>query len=121
MDLAGQRTVVEAFLAALRSGDVEGLVAVLDPELVVHATSPEGVRREIHGARTWATGAVTFSRFAPFIRPALVDGTVGVIMAPRGHLYRALRLTFAGEKISGIDVVADPAEVRQLEVSVLEE
>src|SRR5262249_14510523 len=84
-DLARQRAVVEAFLAALRGGDFDALVAVLDPDLVVRidATAvPPGGQAEVRGARAWAKQAVAFSRGARFVRPALVDGTVGVILAP---------------------------------------
>ena len=93
---AGDRAVVDAFLAALRAGDIEGLVAVLDPDVVVRIDAfggaARGVAREVHGARTWAQGAVAFSRFARFVQPALVDGTVGLVLAPGGHLQRRLAL-----------------------------
>jgi RNA polymerase sigma factor (sigma-70 family) len=118
-DLARQRQVVDAFLAAARDGDFDALVAVLDPDVVVRADGPPGAPREVRGARTWAKGAIAFSRHARFARPALVNGTVGAVMAPRGRLFRALSFTITRGKIVQIDVIADPERLRQLELAVL--
>jgi RNA polymerase sigma-70 factor (ECF subfamily) len=118
-DFTRKRAVVDAFLAALRGGDFDALVAVLDPDVVVRADGPPGAPREVRGARTWAKGALAFSRFAHFARPAIVNGTVGVVMAPRGRLFRALHFTITRGKIVQIDVVADPVRLRQLRLAVL--
>jgi RNA polymerase sigma-70 factor (ECF subfamily) len=121
-DLTRQREVIDAFLAALPGGDFEALVAVLDPDVVIRADSaaaPPGAPRGVRGARTWAKGAIAFSRSARFARPALVNGAVGVVMAPRGRLFRALSFTVTRGKIVQIDVVADPARLRQLDLAVL--
>jgi len=121
-DLTGQRKVVEAFLAALRGGDFGALVAVLDPDVVVRAdqaAGPPDAPREVRGARTWAKGALAYSRFAHFAQPALVNGAVGLVWAPRGRLLRVLRFTFTRGKIVQIDVVADPAHLRQIDLAVL--
>ena len=124
--VASQRVVVEAFLAALRAGDVEGLVAVLDPDVVVRvdaaagAAGASGAPREVRGARTWAEGAVAFSRMGPFMQPALVDGLVGLVLAPEGRLSRALRFTIADGRIVAVDVVADPERLRALALAVLD-
>jgi RNA polymerase sigma-70 factor, ECF subfamily len=121
-DLSRQREVVDAFLTALRGGDFDGLLTVLDPDLVVRAdpaaVAPGG-SREVRGAQAWAKGALAFSRGARFARPALVNGAVGVIVAPRGRLFRVLSFTFTGGKIGGIDVVGDPARLRQLDLALL--
>lgn len=117
-----QREVVEAFLVALRRGDIEGLVAGLDPEVVVRvdeAGARPGAPGEIRGARNWAKGAVAFSQFARFAQPVLVDGRVGLVMAPRGRLFRVLQFTITHGKIAQVDVVADPARLRELELAVL--
>jgi RNA polymerase sigma-70 factor (ECF subfamily) len=114
-ELGRQRAVVEAFLSALRGGDFEGLLAVLDPDVEVRAGS-----RVVRGARTWASGALTFARAARSALPALVDGTVGVVMAPRGRLFRVLRLAIVDGKVAGIEVIADPERLRELDLSVLE-
>src|SRR5207247_9841995 len=94
-DLVRQREVVEAFLAALRGGDFEGLLAVLDPDLVVRADMPvpSGGPSEIRGAAVWAKGAIVYGHLAQLTRPALVNGAIGVVVAPRGKLVRALRFT----------------------------
>lgn len=121
--LARQREVVDSFLTALRGGDFDGLLGILDPDILVRidsfAAAPEGPR-EIRGARNWARGALAFSHAARFVRPVLVDGRVGLILAPRGHLLRVLRFTFAGGKISGADVIADPARLRELDLALVE-
>jgi RNA polymerase sigma-70 factor, ECF subfamily len=122
-DVREQRKVVEAFLAALRARDVEALVAVLDPDVVVRADAVAvgtGGVREVRGARTWAAGAVTAARGARFAQPALINGAVGVVVAPHGRLFRALRFTFADGKIARVDVVGDPAHLQELDLAVLE-
>src|SRR4051812_45983955 len=88
-DLVRQREVVEAFIAALRGGDFEGLLAVLDPDLVVRADmAASSAPTEIRGAAAWAKGAVAYGHLAQLTRPALVDGAVGVVVAPQGRLVR---------------------------------
>ena len=118
-DRTSQREVVDTFLAALRGGDFDALVALLDPDVVVRADGPPGAPREVRGARTWAKGAIAFSRHARFARPALVNGAVGVVMAPRGRLFRALSFTITRCKIVQIDVIADPERHRQLDLAVV--
>jgi RNA polymerase sigma factor (sigma-70 family) len=121
-DLVRQRESVDAFLAALRGGDFEGLLAVLDPDLVVRADMPgaAGAPSEIRGAAVYAKGAVTFGHMARLARPALVNGAVGIVWAPQGRLLRALRLTFANGKIAGIEVIADPARLAELDLSIVD-
>ena len=121
-ELASQRQVVDAFLAALRAGDVEGLLAVLDPDLVARsdqASQAAGGAAEVRGAANWARGAVTFARGARFTRPALVNGAIGLVVAPRGRLFRVLTLTFVEGKIASIDVIGDPRSLRGLELAAM--
>jgi hypothetical protein len=102
--------------------DNEGLLAVLDPDVVVRtdaAAGPPGAPKEIRGARTSAKGALAFSQAARFAQPALVNGAVGLVLAPRGRLFRALMFTITRGKIAEVDVVADPARLRQLDLAVL--
>jgi RNA polymerase sigma-70 factor (ECF subfamily) len=120
VDLSGQRHVVEAFISALRRGDTEGLVAVLDPDVVARVPDDAGGFRELRGARTWATGAVAFSRFANRMGAALIDGAVGLVMAPKGRLARALRCTFDGGRIAGVEVIMDRARLDALEITPIE-
>ena len=121
-ELAIQRQVVDAFLAALRAGDVEGLLAVLDPDLVARsdqASQAAGGAAEVRGAGNWARGAVTFARGARFTRPALVNGEIGLVVAPRGRLFRVLTLTFVEGKIASIDVIGDPQSLRGFELAAM--
>jgi RNA polymerase sigma-70 factor (ECF subfamily) len=124
-EVSAQRKVVDAFLAALRAGDFEGLIAVLDPEVVVRAESPAGVR-EVRGARNWAKSALAYQRshalgqFARSIQTALVDRSVGIVMAPGGRLSRVMRFTFAEGKIREVEIIVNPERLRGLEIATLE-
>jgi RNA polymerase sigma factor (sigma-70 family) len=128
-EMPQQRKVVEAFLTALGSGDFEGLIAVLDPDMVVRsdeAAARAGAPREIRGAEKWAKGAVAFVKRlraegpGRVAQPALINGRVGVILAPGGRLSRALQFTFVSGKISQVDIVANPVRLSELEIAVLE-
>jgi len=119
-DLARQREVVEAFMAALRAGDFEGLLAVLDPDLVVRADMAAGAPTEVRGAAVWAKGAVAYGHLARLTQPALVNGAIGVVVAPRGRLVRALRFTIANGRITEIEVIGNPARLDELDVSVVD-
>ena len=113
--------MVDAFLAALRGGDFEGLLAVLDPDVVVRvdeALAGPGAPREIRGARNWATGALAFSKVARFVQLTLVNGAVGLVWAPRGRLFRVLSFTITCQKIAEIGVIADPLCLRTLDLAV---
>src|SRR4029453_10413745 len=118
-DPVRQREVVDAFMAALRAGDFEGLLAVLDPDLVVRTDMPNAPS-EIRGAAAWAKGAVADGTLPRLAQPALVDGTVGVVVAPLGRLVRALRFTIANGKITEIEVIGAPARLSELEVSTID-
>jgi RNA polymerase sigma-70 factor (ECF subfamily) len=124
-DLARQRAVVDAFLAAARGGDFDGLLAVLDPDVVLHAeggAAPAGPARTVRGAGAVAEGALTFSRLAAFARPALVNGAAGlVVVGPNGQLISVVGVAVAGGKIVQLDILSDPARLRRLDVSVIEE
>jgi RNA polymerase sigma factor (sigma-70 family) len=117
-DLVRQREVVEAFISALRAGDFEGLLAVLDPDLVVRADMAAGAPTEIRGAAVWAKGAVAYGHMARLTQPALVNGAIGVVVAPRGRLVRALRFTIANGRITEIEVIGNPARLGELDVMV---
>jgi RNA polymerase sigma-70 factor (ECF subfamily) len=118
-NLVHQREVVEAFLAALRGGDFEGLLAVLDPDLVVRADMP-GAPGEIRGAAVWAKGAVAYGHMARVVRPALVNGAIGLVMAPRGRLSRALTFTIANGKITAIEVIGNRGRLAELDVAIVD-
>jgi RNA polymerase sigma-70 factor (ECF subfamily) len=119
-DLPEQRKVVETFLAALRTGDFEALVAVLDPDFAIRSDqAAAGAVREEQGVRAWAQQAIKFSQGARAARPALINGAVGLVVAPQGRLLRVISFTMALGKIVGIDVISDPARLAKLDLSVL--
>jgi hypothetical protein len=120
-DLNRQREVVDAFLAAARGGDFDALVAVLDPDVVLRSDRgavPAGASREVRGAPAVARRAA--KERARAARPALVNGAVGVVVAPRGRLLMVLGFTIRGGKIVEIDAIADPARLRKLDLAVLD-
>jgi RNA polymerase sigma factor (sigma-70 family) len=119
-DLASQRHVVETFIAALRRGDVEGLIAILDPDVVGRAVDDTGNVREVRGARTWASGAVAFAQLANSMAPAVIDGSVGLVMAPKGRLFRVLLFTFEGGRIARAEVISDRARLDALDIAAIE-
>ena len=122
-DLRRQRRVVDAYLGAIRHGDFEALVTLLDPNVVLRADRealPSGLPAVVRGARAVAKGALASSARARFTQPALVNGAVGLVMAPRGHLFLVLGFTFADGKIAGIDVIADRDRLRELDLAVLD-
>jgi RNA polymerase sigma factor (sigma-70 family) len=120
-DLASQREVVDAFLAASRGGDFEALLAVLDPDVVVRADRAAvraGASREVRGA---AAVAGTFSGRARFTRPALVNGAAGAVWAPGGRPRVVFGFTITGGKVVGIELLADPERLRELDLVVLDD
>ena len=123
-DLNSHRVVVDAFLSALRAGDFEGLLAVLDPDVVVRLDAAPGVPgapREIRGAENWARGAVAFSRLAQFVQLTLVNGAVGLVFAPRGKLSRALNFTIVNGKIVEVEIITDRERLQKLDLAVLQD
>lgn len=118
-DLAPQRAVVDAFLAASRAGDFEALLTLLDPEVVFRADRAAvatGAREEIRGVKSVAR---YFQGRAQVARPVLVNGAVGAVVAPRGRLFVALQVTIKAGKIIAIDAIADPERLRQLKLALL--
>ncbi|MEU0057121.1 sigma-70 family RNA polymerase sigma factor [Streptomyces sp. NPDC006334] len=123
-DAHRQRQAVEAFLAATRGGDFEALLALLHPDVVLTADrfvvpTPEPV--EVVGARTVAQGAMTAAGRARFTGPALLDGRVGLVLAPHGRLRLALLLTVTDEGITRIEIIADRERLAGIEVAVLDD
>jgi RNA polymerase sigma factor (sigma-70 family) len=119
-DLARQREVVNAFLAAARNGDFAALLAVLHPDVVVRADRAAvqiGAEQEVRGAAAVATLAMGGGARAA--RAALVNGTVGAIIAPRRRLLMVFDFTIEHGKIVAIDAIADPERLGQLELAVL--
>src|SRR5215475_43870 len=122
-DLARQREVATAFLAAARGGDFSALVALLDSEVTLTAdgaATPSGRPMRLQGAEMVSRGAVAASVRAADSRLALVDGDVGIVFAPAGRLQVVLAFTVsAARRITAIDVIADPERLRRLRLAVL--
>jgi RNA polymerase sigma factor (sigma-70 family) len=121
-EVAQQQSLVEKFLAALRLGDATKLLEALDPAFAVHAdaaAAPAGVPTDIRGAEAWAKQAIRAARGARLARPAMVEGSVGLIVAPRGRLFRVLRFTFANGRITAMEVIGNPERSTAIEVGVL--
>jgi RNA polymerase sigma factor (sigma-70 family) len=119
-DLAEQRRVVDAFFAAARDGDFEGLVAVLDPDVVARSEGGAGPAEE-RGAEAVASRALRFAQFAPWVRPALVNGAAGVVVAPHGRPFAVIGFTVSGGRIVEIDALADPERVSRIDLTVLDD
>jgi RNA polymerase sigma factor (sigma-70 family) len=118
VDLARQREVVEAFLAAARAGDFAALLAVLDPDVVLRAdrgAMPPGASRVFRGAAPAAEQSLKFWRLAGFARPMLVNGAAGIVaFAPDGRPFSVVGFTIRSGKIVEIDVLADPNRLSKL-------
>lgn len=118
-DLSASREIVAAFLAASRAGNFDALLALLDPDIVYRADWTSGKSLVVRGAPAVVRQARAFWRLARFAQPALVNGTVGVIVAPFGRLHYVAQFTITGGKIAQINVMADPAMLRQMHLAVL--
>jgi len=119
--LARQHAVAEAFLAASRAGDLTALLAVLDPDVVLHAdaaTVPSGYPTVLEGAAAVAGGARSAAAMSRRSVVALINGVPGIVYAPRGKVAVVLAFTYRGDQISRIDVIADQARLDALELAV---
>jgi RNA polymerase sigma-70 factor (ECF subfamily) len=115
-DMTRQRAVVDAYFAAARDGDLDALVAVLDPDVVLRAHRREGDPLELHGATRVAHGAMSARRFAPYVRPALINGAAGVVAFDGERPFAVLAFTVVGDRAAAIDVFNDPGLVAKLDI-----
>ncbi len=120
-DLARQRQIVDAFFAASRDGDFDALVAVLDPDVDLRIDG--GVLREeaslvLRGAPAVAGHTATYSKLYPFVRPALVNGAAGAVVAPHGRLVSVMAFTVTNRRIIQIDALLDPERLARLDLSI---
>ena len=121
-DLSRQRRVVDAYLAATRDGDFEGLVTLLDPDVVLRVDAeamPTGRGLVLRGREAVAGGAVASAARARASEVALVDGSVGMVMTVGDRTAVALRFVIDGDAITGIDVIAAPERLDRLDVDAL--
>jgi RNA polymerase sigma-70 factor (ECF subfamily) len=122
-DLARQREVVDAFFAASRNGDFDALVSVLDPDVILRSdggTARPRMTFTLRGPKQVASQAITSSKLSPFVRPALINGAAGVVVAAHGKAMFVMAFTVTGGAIAAIDVLADPDRLREIDVSVLD-
>jgi RNA polymerase sigma-70 factor, ECF subfamily len=123
-DRTREREVIDAFFAAARGGDFDALVAVLDPEVVLRSDGGvvrPGASAVVRGAVAVAKRALTFAQPSAFIRPALVNGAAGVVVAADGQLLSVVGFTITNGKIIAIDALADPERLGQLDLPVLDD
>ncbi len=122
-ELDRQRRVVDAFLAAARRGDLDALLDVLAPDVVRRADRsvlPPGREPVVRGADTVARETLVFGRRSRFAEAALVNGTVGVVVAPHGRLQLVLAVTVRGDRVAEYELIADPARIRRIDLAVLD-
>ncbi|MCP2169216.1 RNA polymerase sigma factor SigJ [Goodfellowiella coeruleoviolacea] len=120
-DPTRQRSVVNAFLAAARGGDLAAMLEVLDPDVVARADLGSAIGTTVNrGAAAVADGAITFARLAQTARPVLVNGSAGVVATADGQLTAVLGFTISGGRIAAIDIYRDPERLRQLDLAVLD-
>jgi len=120
-ELATQRPVVIAFMTALKAGDFDGLLQVLDPDVLVR-----GQGQVMRGAKTWAKGATEFAKSVPMekvgasVRMAIIDGNLGVVFAPHGNIVRVILFVIDDGLIREVEVVFEPDRVAAFEIQLLD-
>ncbi len=118
VDLATQRAIVERYIAAFRAGDIDGLVALLDPQASVRMDGGEAM--PVGDAREWARGAVVYKAAAQHMRPMLVDGRVALaLVPPGGKVARVLVFGFAGTTIQNTEIITEPEALAELVIQDL--
>jgi RNA polymerase sigma factor (sigma-70 family) len=120
-DLNAQREVVDAFLAAARDGDFDRLVAVLDPDVVLRADLGAAGSREVRGTDAVIGQAMFYAQLGLVMKPALVNGAVGVVTTRDGKPFSVGGFTVRRGRIVEMDWLADPARVRELDLAILDD
>jgi RNA polymerase sigma-70 factor (ECF subfamily) len=120
-DIEAQREVVDAFLAAAREGDFDGLVAVLDRDVVLRQDFGLVGRREMRGATTVASQALSYAQIGLDIRPALINGVAGAVAFRDGQPFSIGAVTVRNGRIVELDFLADPERLRQLDLTSLDD
>jgi RNA polymerase sigma-70 factor (ECF subfamily) len=119
-DLTRQRRVIDAFFAASRDGDFDALLEVLDPDVELRIDG--GILRAeaslvLHGADAVAAHTATYSKLYPFVRPALVNGAAGAVVAPHDRVLSVMAFTVTNGRIVQIDALLDPERLAQIDLS----
>ena len=123
-DLATQRRVTEAFLAAAHEGDFEALLEVLDPDVVLRAdfgALPTAESRVVRGAQAVASQAMFYSQIGLEMRPALVNGAVGAVSLRDGKPFSVAAVTVNGGRIVEMDFLVDRERLAQLDLTILDD
>ena len=119
-DPPAQRAVVDAFLAAARRGDFDGLVALLDPDVVRRVDNGSGTIVETRGAEVVARSAMAAAQQGLVARPALVNGAAGWVSLQNGAIFAVAALTLRDGRIVAMDVLLDPARLARLDLTVFD-
>jgi RNA polymerase sigma factor (sigma-70 family) len=122
-ELTKRKRIVVAFLDAVRAGNMDAIVALLDPDVVIRAdasAAPDRRPVEIRGSMNVARGALAFAARSRFASPVLLNGTPGIVVAQGGKAHYALVLEIAAEKIRTIEVIGNPARLIQIDFAALE-
>ena len=117
--LAGQRAVVDAFLAAGRNGDFDALIAVLDPDVMLRVDEGPGASEEVRGAREVASRALLFSNIGLTVNVALVNGAIGLVATRGGKPFSIMGLSIRGGRIVEMDILRDPARLARVDLTAL--
>jgi RNA polymerase sigma factor (sigma-70 family) len=115
-DLARQHEVVDAFFAAARGGDLEGLVSLLDPDVVGRTALVHGRSRVVRGAEQVARSASAAANPKGELQHVLVNGGAGTIIRLGGRPVALLAFTIRGGRIAAIDGINDPARLALLDL-----
>jgi RNA polymerase sigma-70 factor (ECF subfamily) len=119
-DAAAQQEVVEAFLAAARSGDFDALIAVLDPDIVLREDNGSGTIVKVRGAENVARRAKAASQLGLVARPALINGAPGWVSLLDGAIFAIGALTQHDGRITTMDILLDPARLARLDLTALD-
>jgi RNA polymerase sigma factor (sigma-70 family) len=122
VDPARQRAVADAFNAASRAGDFDSLLAVLDPDVVLRADTgdgPLGPSRLIRGAANVAAQAKSYAGMARFAHRVLINGAPGVLIAPNRKPFALIAIATRDDKITEIDILADPVRLSRMNLTAL--
>ncbi|MDC0716707.1 RNA polymerase sigma factor SigJ [Nannocystis bainbridge] len=122
-DLPRQREVVSAFFAATRAGDLGALVALLDPDVILRAdggTARAEVSVVARGPQAVAEHSLGFAAMTPFVRPAVVNGAAGAVVAPGGEPFSVMSFVVKAGKIAAIDALVDPERLGRLDLGDLD-
>jgi RNA polymerase sigma factor (sigma-70 family) len=122
-ELSTRRRIVVAFLDAVRAGDMDAIVALLDPDIVIRvdaSAAPDGRPVEGRGSTAVARGALAFAARTRFAAPILLNGVPGIVVAPSGRPRYALIVDISREKIRAIEVIADPGRLNQIDFAPLD-